>query len=218
MGSRSGTLRHYSQKNMPRIKRTTARPTPKGAAARCVTHSWVIVQELSRARTKFIDSEKFAYRFNDFLRAGRAALAVLPKEKSVRAPALPGKPTLPEVVKTDVAQLTASDSRFKHFVEMKDVSAHDVTVKPDRTDTTVTLVEGLRMKSSVGLVSAGAEGEIAERRETSDATAPELPRRRVKVSVRYFLNDWPTEDLFTYCREILKTLDSLVQSVYRKFP
>jgi hypothetical protein len=195
------------------------RQTPKGAAADNVAHARSIADE-AKAGTRFLDKDKFAYRFNDLLRAGRAALAVLPKETSVRAPAPPGKPTMPIFVKNEVERRKASDPRFKHFHELKDVSAHDLTIKPDRADVTVTLSDGLQVRASVGVVLGDAEGRISERRETAGAAIPEPRPRRpsARSSVLYFLNDWPTEDLVAYCREVVKTLDSLINDVYVEFP
>jgi hypothetical protein len=203
---------------MPRSKRK-ARPTPKGAASESVAHARTIAEELSKARTKFRDLDKFAYRFNDFLRAGRATLAVLPKEESVRAAAPVGKVTLAEAVETEIERAKASDPRFNHFLELKDVSAHDFTVKPDRGDATVTLLSGFRMRASVGLALADPAGQIVQRRGTVDTLASQRRRQpQSRSSILYFLNDWPTEDLITYCRKLVNTLDSLVKDIYARFP
>jgi hypothetical protein len=42
--------------------------------------------------------------------------------------------------------------------------------------------------------------------------------QQTEVTMRYFLADWPDEDIVPFCQEITSTLENLVACAYAKFP
>jgi hypothetical protein len=203
---------------MPRHNRKV-RATPKGAAAHSVTHANTIVQSLSLIR----DPTRFAFRFNDFLRACRAGLAMLPKEQGVRPPVRTGQPKLADFVRTQISNTT--DPRFNHLRDIKDVSAHDLVVTPHSATYFAGFTASAYLTDSVEAELRDAEGRTVERRqvETNDDQPVEQPgvkrwKKRKSPTVRYYLKDWPSEDIVSYCREVVKVVDALVQLTYKTYP
>ena len=192
--------------------RRQARPTPSGEARRGLQDARVRLSELEELDRPGAnaDLEKFVSRFNDFLRAARAVPHFLRKELGRNA----------GWVRQEEKQLAAADARYNHFCELRDVPAHDCIVRPDSTKQSVEVIEQMRLRGSVeGFFRDPLTGApTAHFSHVAPVDADSGLFEQTRVRVRYYMKDWPQEDVTTFCKEALASLSSLVERAYKHFP
>ena len=64
----------------------------------------------------------------------------------------------------------------------------------------------------------GSSGKVLARVSQGVPTGVESSVAQSKVSVRYFLKDWPAENIIDFCQALVAVLDGLVASAYQAHP
>jgi hypothetical protein len=190
----------------------TRRSTPNGEAQNVLDQAAGCLRELTDQRTAR-NPQRFVRRLNDFLTTARKVPEFLPKELGRQA-------GLKAWVKTEDARMLAGDRRYAHFTALRNVSSHDCIVQPDHAQQTVQVTSEMRISGHAEIELHDAEtGRTAVARGVYDGpVGAESFHRETKVRTTYYFADWPNEDIVTFCREILATLNGLVVRAYRHFP
>ena len=192
------------------------RPTPKGAAARGLKRAKASLHDLERTSDPN-QKEGFANRFNDFLGAARTVPEFLEKEprgspRRVYTPEHRGVLFMKIWMEKELLKLSSEDrERYDYLLRLREISNHDLTVEPDRGDISLEIrdvrterggetVGGLAHAYDFG--SPGAENVVQSSR----------------VSTKYFFREWPQEDIVTLCKEVVRILDTLVNTAYQLHP
>ncbi len=145
----------------------------------------------------------FVRRLNDFLRAARSVSDFLKRETG-------HTPGLKNWAKQEENNLLASDTRFSYFVGLRDESTHRRIVEPSRQHVDVQVFD---VRIGPGSPSPGAILASAY-----DFGSPGAENVVQSTSAKYYFVDWPSEDVVTFCREIVGTLRGLVTRAYQQFP
>jgi hypothetical protein len=191
------------QKMRPQRKQ---QPTPKGAAERSLVHTKELLCSLDINPN---EKESFIHQFNDFLRDAHTVIEFLPKENG-RAPGLKAW------FKRELDLLT--DARFAYFLHLRTVSEHDCIVEPGSSQSAEEFTD-LTLCGSMEAEVKDRSGKTLAR--VSQAAPPNVEssvRQSTGVSVKYFLREWPEENIIDFCKAVVATLDGLVASAYRAYP
>ena len=211
--SDGGTLL-YSGRNMSPQKRKRStrkrRLTPKGEAGKALESAEACLSELEAISNSHLE-DTFIRRLNEFLVSARRVSEFLPKENG-RAVGL--KPWLQQ----QDDNLLRSDPRYAHFRDLRTISTHDCIVRPDIARQSVEISSQLRFSGHLEVKLRDAKtGQVTGRGTYDGPVATESVHEEVQARTKYFFADWPSEDIATFCREILKTLRGLVSGAYRLF-
>jgi hypothetical protein len=156
---------------------------------------------------RFIDS------LNDFLRAARAVPEFLAKE-----PRGPVK-RIPDPAKRKQALLMKDwlegylkklpeleRDRYKYLIKLREVSSHHHVARPDLGEITISDVRKSR---------ASRQGNLADQHEFGSADAPNIIE--AVAGIKYHFKEWSAEDVLSFCREVLRILETLVDEAYRVY-
>ncbi len=193
-------------------KRPTRNPrlTPKGEAKKALESAEACLSELETIPNSHPD-DTFVRRLNEFLMIARKVSVFLPKE-SGRATGL--KPW----VKQD-NNLLASDPRSAYFRALRNISIHDCIVRPDIAQQSVEISSQLRFSGHFEAELRDAKtGRITGHAIYDGPVGAESVHKELRARTQYFFADWQSEDIATFCREILNTLRGLVSEAYSLFP
>jgi hypothetical protein len=139
--------------------------------------------------------DTFVRRLNEFLVSARRISEFLPKET--------GRATGLETWMEQEHDNLLSDPRYAYFGALRNISTHDCIVRPD-------IAEAELRDAKTGRVT----GHV-----TYDSpVGAESVHEEVRAQTKYFFADRQSEDIATFCREILNTLGSLVSEAYHYFP
>ena len=185
-------------------------PTPKGEAKRSLDHVKVLSEEISKLSEPGHEN-LVVHRLNDFLRAARTAREFLEKEEGRGA-------GLKEWVIAESEKLESSDPRYAHLILLRTISSHDLNVQPGRSDISVKISEQLKLSGNVEGVVRDKAGRKKARIYSTGSPGDEVTVGETEVTIRYFLSDWPDEDIAAFCQESAKTLENFVNRAYANFP
>jgi hypothetical protein len=187
------------------------RPTPKGEAQRNLEHAKTLFREL-QAITDPNQKENFVNCLNDFLKAARTVPEFLPKESG-------HAPWQKYWAKHEVRQIQKSDERYRHFINLRDISTHDCNLQPDRGDISVEAFGQMTMKGSFEReVRDATTGKVLAHEYVFAPPEVESAILSARVTIKYAFADWPLEDIVTFCGRVLETLEGLVGRAYALFP
>ncbi len=187
------------------------RPTPKGEAQRTLQHAKNLLRELEQLTTPNKKNE-FVRRFNDFLRSARTVDHFLGKESRHRA-------GLNVWLRKERERLYDTDNRYRHFMELRDVSAHDCLVEPSKGEVSVEVADRMRMSGSMeGELRDASSGRPVAQFSYSAPVDAESTFESKKTSMTYFLAEWQEEDILTFCQRVTECLQRLVSRAYQLYP
>jgi hypothetical protein len=119
----------------------------------------------------------------------------------------------------ELASLSGSDARYKNLITLRNVSAHDCYVQPDRGDITVEVSDQMTASGSFAREVRDAQtGKVIAHEEVFAPPEIESTLGSTKVRIKYYLKDFPQEDAVTFCSECLCVLESLVNRAHVLFP
>jgi len=170
------------------------------------------LSELETISTSHLENT-FVRLLNEFLVTARRVSVFLPKETG-RATGL--KPWIEQ----EHDNLLASDTRYAYFRALRTISTHDCIVRPDIAQQSVEIASQLRFSGHFEAELHDAKTGRVTGRATYDGPVgdAESVHDEVRARTKYFFADRQSEDIATFCREILNTLRSLVSEAYRLFP
>ena len=187
------------------------RPTPKGEAQRNLQHVKDLLRELEQLTTPN-EKDAFVRRFNDFLRSARTVEGFLGKESKHR-------PGLSAWLKKERERLCDSDNRYRHFHDLRDISAHDCLVAPSKGEVSVEVADRMRMSGSMeGELRDASSGRPVAHFSYSAPVDSESTFESKKTSMTYFLAEWQEEDILTFCQRVTECLQRLVSRAYQLYP
>ncbi len=185
--------------------------TPKNEAQKGLNHAKRLLGELEKL-TEPKQKELFVNRFNDFLRSARAVVYYLGSESE-------SPPEMENWVKQEHERLLRDDKCYDHFVKLRNVSEKDCIVEPDVGKISVEVVEQMKMSGSMEAELRDATtGKVTARISSSAPHDAETVIESTTASTKYFLADWPKEDLMSFCRAVVRTLEDLVSRAYARYP
>ena len=152
------------------------------------------------------------HRLNDFLRSMRTVVDYLPKETGHRAgfEGGHGQRSICSVKRI---------RDFELFVKLRTISEHDCSVEPARADTHVEISDQLVLRGSLEVVLRDARtGKVISRVSQAAPVGEETTVAQASIYTRYFLNNWPEEDIVSFCKAVLVRLESLVIEGYQFYP
>jgi hypothetical protein len=192
-----------------------AKPTPKGEAARSLKHAKERFAELESFAFSD-DKERFVYHLNDFVRCARAVAEFLPKESGQGQ-------GYREWVKREVQKLQHNDKLFDFFYStLRNISEHDCLLEPDLSHLSASIGDILPIpRDSVGYELRDAKtGRIISRKPVKpvEATKAADSPSKGNLSRRYYLQDWPKDDILTFCKKVIVSLEELVEWAYKQYP
>ena len=185
--------------------------TPKNEAQKGLNHAKHLLGELEKL-TEPKQKELFVNRFNDFLRSARTVVYYLGSES--------GRPSeMKTWVKQEHKKLRRHDKCYDHFVKLRNVSEKDCIVEPDVGRVSIEVVEQMKMRGSMEAELRDATtGKVTARISSSAPHYAETVIESTTASTKYFLADWPNEDLMSFCRKVVRTLEVFVSRAYELYP
>ncbi len=185
--------------------------TPKNEAQKGLNHAKRLLGELEKL-TEPNQKELFVSRFNDFLRRARAVVYYLGSES--------GRPPGMKIwVKQKHEKLRGDDKRYDYFVKLRNVSEKDCIVEPDVGRVSVEVAEQIRMSGHMEAELRDAKtGKVMARVSSFAPHDAETVIESTTASTKYFLADWPNEDLMSFCRAVVRTLEVFVSRAYELYP
>jgi len=155
--------------------------------------------------------DTFVRRLNEFLVSARRISEFLPKET--------GRATGLETWMEQEHDNLLSDPRYAYFGALRNISTHDCIVRPDIAQQSVEITSQLRFSGHFEAELRDAKtGRVTGHVTYDSPVGAESVHEEVRAQTKYFFADRQSEDIATFCREILNTLGSLVSEAYHYFP
>jgi hypothetical protein len=180
--------------------------------------AWV---HLVRVRRKLAELEKlanpdcmqsFVWELNDFISSARKVTNYLGRE--------PGRPAgFPQWVNAEFKKLRETDARFAFFVNVRNMSDKDGAIVPRLSEIRDQVVSVLELSES-----KETEFKHPETGETVAVFKPvgsDVTQRTITFRKRipyYVLKGWEGEDVLTFLRNIVSTLEDFVSRAYAAYP
>jgi hypothetical protein len=122
-------------------------------------------------------------------------------------------------IKQEEDNLLASDARYAYFRALRTISTHDCIVGPDIAQQSVEITSQLRFSGHFEAELRDAKtGRVTGHATYDGPVGAESVHEEVRARTKYFFADRQSEDIATFCREILNVLRNLVSEAYRLFP
>lgn len=114
-------------------------------------------------------------------------------------------------IKSYLTKLSPSDrERYEYLKQLREISTHDSTVRPDGGAISVEVFD-TRMGMEVG----APWGNVVYQPAFGWTGAENFTNR---VGVKYFFADRPDEDIVSFCKGVVRILESLVTQAYALYP
>jgi len=189
----------------------TRRTTPKGEAERALEHASECARELESLVAPN-ETQAFIRRLNEFLAAARRVTEFLPKEDGRTQ-------GLEAWVEQQLNQMAKSDPRFELLRILRTVSIHDCIVRPDTADHSVEIISQVHFRDHFEAEIRDPEtGKSGGRVVYDGAPGTGGIHEEVQMRTKYFFSNNQSEDIVTFCKEVLKPLRALVTQAYQLFP
>jgi hypothetical protein len=177
--------------------------------------------QLMWIRRKLTELEKLAYpdriqgfvwELNDFLSSARKVLNYLRRE--------PRRPKgFREWVEAEFKKLEHTDARFRFFLNARNISDKDMPVVPQMSEIRDEVVSRLELSGDRETEFKHPEtGEtVAVFRPVDSGVAPNTIKIYKRIPY-YILDGWESEDVLTFLRNIVSTLEDFVRRAYEAYP
>jgi len=198
-------------------KRRKGLATPKGEAKNSLTHAKAIFSDL-RQNTDPNATEQFVHRLNDFVRTAQTIPEFLRKEprgpsSRIYTSSRRGVQFMVPWVNGFVEKLLPdARRRFDLLTELREVSSHDLAVRPEVGAISVEIFDS---RSAAG--NGAIDGNLMYQHDFGSPDASNAIQS-TKTSIKYFLAGQQSEDVIEFCEQVLRVLEEMVEEAYKAFP
>lgn len=110
-----------------------------------------------------------------------------------------------------IKALPPEDSeRLDFLIHLREVSSHDLAIRPDRTKICVEV-------SDARMVAGDTIGNLLYQHEFGWSETENVIQS-IKTTAQYFLSSRGSEDVLSFCKGVVAILEKMVSETYSKFP
>lgn len=160
--------------------------------------------------------QNFVWELNDFISSAKKVINYLKSEPG-RGSAFRGS-AFRRWLDKELAGFSSAP-RNKAFLDLRNISDKDCAIVPLEEHRKVEVTTEIEWISpNVGELKDSKTGETIVRVHSRDQSGVREDLTVIKTQVKYFFEDWPTEDILTFLTHVVANLRNLVERTYDAFP